>query len=333
MLTAPNENGRPLFSAHQIVPFYLENCPKIFPHTRYGTGCGGVLECAVNLQRGLRGPKYDGEYLREIVRKTLGETRLHQTLTNVVIPTFDIKELQPTLFSSYQVDEHPALDAQLSDICIGTSAAPTYLPPYYFQNQDHEFNLVDGGLAANNPTLVAISEVTKQIIKQNPDFLQLKPMDYGRYLVISLGTGCNKIEQKYDAKICGKWGALSWIYNNGSCPILDCYREASDDMVDYLNSVVFQALNSEDNYLRIQDKIEGELSSVDLSTKENLENLVKVGKSWLKKKVSRINLVTGLYEPLANAGTNEEALKRCAKLLSDERKVRLSRCPITETPQ
>lgn len=67
-----------------------------------------------------------------------------------------------------------------------------------------------------------------------------------------------------------------------------------------------------------QDKIEGELSSVDLSTKENLENLVKVGKSWLKKKVSRINLVTGLYEPLANAGTNEEALKRYFTKLSQE---------------
>ncbi|KAH0989915.1 hypothetical protein GBA52_001398 [Prunus armeniaca] len=27
---------------------------------------------------------------------------MHQTLTNVVIPTFDIKNLQPTVFSSYR---------------------------------------------------------------------------------------------------------------------------------------------------------------------------------------------------------------------------------------
>lgn len=50
----------------------------------------------------------------------------------------------------------PSLDAKLSDICIGTSAAPTYLPAYYFVNQDdqgstREFNLIDGGLAASNP--------------------------------------------------------------------------------------------------------------------------------------------------------------------------------------
>lgn len=48
-------------------------------------------------------------------------------------------------------------DALLSDICIGTSAAPTYLPPYYFETKNeadevlHKFNLVDGGVAANNP--------------------------------------------------------------------------------------------------------------------------------------------------------------------------------------
>ena len=34
MLTAPNENKRPLFAASQIVDFYLEHCPKIFPQIK-----------------------------------------------------------------------------------------------------------------------------------------------------------------------------------------------------------------------------------------------------------------------------------------------------------
>lgn len=53
--------------------------------------------------RPLGGPKYDGKYLHRIVREKLGENRLRSTLTNVVIPTFDIKHLQPTIFSSYEV--------------------------------------------------------------------------------------------------------------------------------------------------------------------------------------------------------------------------------------
>ncbi|RZR97922.1 hypothetical protein BHM03_00027197 [Ensete ventricosum] len=50
----------------------------------------------------------------------------------------------------------PLKDALLSDICISTSAAPTYLPGHYFETKDENgnkrsFNLVDGGMAANNP--------------------------------------------------------------------------------------------------------------------------------------------------------------------------------------
>ena len=60
---------------------------------------------------------------------------------------------------SRQACKNPSLDAQLSDICIGTSAAPTYLPAYYFQTKDaqgqvaRDFNLIDGGVAANNPVI------------------------------------------------------------------------------------------------------------------------------------------------------------------------------------
>jgi patatin-like phospholipase/acyl hydrolase len=44
----------------------------------------------------------------------------------------------------------------LSDIAIGTSAAPTFFPAHYFETKDDKgeprsFNLIDGGLAANNP--------------------------------------------------------------------------------------------------------------------------------------------------------------------------------------
>jgi patatin-like phospholipase/acyl hydrolase len=53
--------------------------------------------------RSMMGPKYDGEYLHTIVKKLLGDTRVGDTLNNVVIPTFDIKLLQPTIFSTYNV--------------------------------------------------------------------------------------------------------------------------------------------------------------------------------------------------------------------------------------
>lgn len=100
--------------------------------------------------------------------------------------------------------------------------------------------------------LVATSQVTHQIMTGNPDFFPIKPIDYGRFLVISIGTGSAKVEQKYNAKIASKWGILGWLLNGGSTPIVDVFTQASGDMADFHISVVFQALHSEENYLRIQ---------------------------------------------------------------------------------
>jgi patatin-like phospholipase/acyl hydrolase len=115
-----------------------------------------LLGLVGKLFKSLTGPKYDGKYLHSVVREKLGEIRVHETLTNIVIPTFDIKTSQPIIFSSYKIKKAPCMDARLSDICISTSAAPTYLPGYNFKNQDtegnvREFNLIDGGVCANNP--------------------------------------------------------------------------------------------------------------------------------------------------------------------------------------
>uniref|UniRef100_A0A6N2MV02 Patatin n=1 Tax=Salix viminalis TaxID=40686 RepID=A0A6N2MV02_SALVM len=254
------------------------------------------LASAANLVKTLRGPKYDGKFLHSIVKEKLGDTRLHQTLTNIVIPTFDIKRLQPTIFSSYNLKNNPSTNALLSDICIGTSAAPTYLPAHYFETKDpsgkvRDFNLIDGGVAANNPTLVAISEVSKAINQEGPDSFCMNPMEYGRFLVLSLGTGTAKSEEKYDAEEAAKWGLLGWLTADNSTPLVDVFTQASADMVDFHISTVFQALNSEENYLRIQ------------------------------KPVSRVNMATGVFEPI-NKMTNEEALIKLAKLLSREMHLR-----------
>ena len=72
------------------------------------------------------------------------------------------------------------------------------------------------------------------------------------------------------------------------------------------------------------DTLTGDVSSVDIATKRNLLKLIDVGKNLLKKPLSRVNLESGNFEPLDGEGTNEEALAAFAKMLSDEKKLRLS---------
>ncbi|XP_021911990.1 patatin-like protein 2 [Carica papaya] len=331
MLGAPNAQNRPLFAAKDIKNFYLDHCPIIFPQD------SSPFAPASKLVKALVGPNYDGKYLHDLVKEKLGHTRLHQTLTNVVIPTFDIKRLQPTIFSSYEVKQNPSIDALLSDICIGTSAAPTYLPAHQFEIKDstgrvtREFNLIDGGVAANNPALVAMNEVTKEIMRGSPDFFPIKANDYSRFMVLSLGTGSPKFEDKYDAHDAAKWGMLGWLTGHGSgTPLIDVFTHASADMVDFHLSTLFTALHSQHNYLRIQDdNLVGDVSSMDLATEENLKNLVKVGEDLLKKPVTTVNLETGHLEPYENYhGTNQEALIRLAETLSKEKRLRDMRSPI-----
>ncbi|KAK8572521.1 hypothetical protein V6N13_048115 [Hibiscus sabdariffa] len=328
MLTAPSpsDGNRPLFAAKDINNFYLQHCPKIFPQD------GSPFAAVSNVFKSLSGPKYDGEYLHNIVREKLGETRLDQTLTNVVIPTFDIRQLQPRIFSSYEVRNEHYQNALLSDICIGTSAAPTYLPAHQFETKDSsgqvkEFHLIDGGVASNNPTLVAMSEVAKAITRKSSDFDFIEPNDYARFQVLSLGTGSQKLEEKYEAQTAAKWGLLGWLTYEHSTPLIDVFMQASSDMVDFHLATVFKALRCEDRYLRIQDDtLSGAVASVDISTEENLNNLVKAGEQLLQKPVSRVNLETGEFEPV-DQGTNQEALIRLAKVLSGEKQLREIRSP------
>lgn len=93
----------------------------------------------------------------------------------------------------------------------------------------------------------------KQMMKKNPEFYPTDvSKNYDRFLVISLGTGTAKNDHKYSAQKAAKWGILGWLYDGGHTPLVEAFNHASADMVDVQNSIVFQALHSENNYLRIQ---------------------------------------------------------------------------------
>lgn len=315
MLATPSkDNHRPLYAAQDINKFYLKQSPLIFPQNQ--------------INKSPTGPKYDGVYLKSIVQEILGDITIDQTLTDVVIPTFDIKTLQPIIFSTDDGKNHISKNALLSDICISTSAAPTYFPAHFFETKDKDgntrpFNLIDGGVAANNPTLLAMTHISKQIFMGRFKFVDMKPMESDRMLVLSLGTGTAKQEEKYSAAIASTWGQLNWIMDNGATPLLDVYSHASADMVDIYVSTLFQSLRCERNYLRIQDNtLTGDASSVDVATEENLKRLVQIGEELLTKPVSRVDLDTGIFVAIENGGTNAEALNCFAQMLSDEKKLR-----------
>ncbi|KAG6768064.1 hypothetical protein POTOM_026961 [Populus tomentosa] len=317
MLAAPNKENRPMFAAKDIIDFYLEHSPKIFPQKRNLLGPLSLL---------FGGPKYNGKHLRSLTNDLLGDLTIKQTLTNVILPTFDMKLLQPVIFSTTEGKTNVLKNARLADICVATSAAPTYFPAHFFTTKDpngtstRNFDLVDGAIAANNPALLAVSEIRNQIRMHTGEFAGVKPTER-KVLFLSLGTGEAKSEVKYDAPTAANWSTINWVSYSGKRPIIDMFISASSDMVDYHISSFFQSLDSKERYLRIQDdKLIGDAASVDIATPQNLQRLKEIGAALLKKTESRVNLDTGKYEEIEGGRTNEAALAKFAQFLSDEKK-------------
>ncbi|KAL9453056.1 hypothetical protein AB3S75_008787 [Citrus x aurantiifolia] len=294
MLTAPDKDRRPIFAAKDINKFYFKHCPEIFPRDRI-----------------------------------LGEITIKDTLTNLIIPTFDVKRLQPVIFSTNDGKIHALKNARLADICIGTSAAPTYLPAHCFVTKDPItgdtccFDLIDGGVAANDPTLVAISRILLEVLKHKAEFDDIKPIDSRQMLVLSLGTGAAKEPTNYySARKTSEWGMLRWAFYRGRMPMLDVFTDASSDMVDFHVSAFFQSSYCKANYLRIQDDtLTSDSAKFDNSTEENKQSLEEIGLKLLKKPVSRVDLDTGRFRKSEGEGNNDEALVRFAKQLSGQRKL------------
>ena len=109
----------------------------------------------------------------------------------------------------------------------------------------------------NPQTLLAISEIMKELLMQNSEFGH-HSIENKRLLVVSLGTGGAKYAVKYTAPAVSKWSKLDWVLSRpitkGGSPLYDIYSDAGADMIDIHVSTLFQALRCEDKYkyLRIQ---------------------------------------------------------------------------------
>ncbi|TVU03055.1 hypothetical protein EJB05_51383, partial [Eragrostis curvula] len=284
MLATPGKDNRPLFAAKDLNKFYYNHGPNMFQE-RSG-------------QNLTVGPKYDGKALHENIRKTLPkDIRVVDTLTNVVLPTFDIRNMQRVIFSTFEAKREAHKNALLTDVCIGTSAAPTFFPPTSFKTKDakgkpYEYNLIDGGVAANNPTLAAMAmlskemlhlrqkltddrhkdcrcnggrdvvaesstmaamvELSKEKLHENKGKEHMESVEYKNFIVISIGTGTAKQAKMYTVEECARWENLQWVTNGDGASLIDIFSQASTDMVDILLELRFKDVSSEKNYLRIQ---------------------------------------------------------------------------------
>ena len=181
-------------------------------------------------------PKYPFEPLERVLDTYFGETRLSESLKDVLITSYDLERRHPHLFLSNQAKDRTSEDFLMKQIGRATSAAPTYFEPFKIEkpNSSDYYALVDGGVFANNPALCAYAEA-KRVHKDANDFL-----------LISLGTG--ELSPRMPYEKARTWGLAQWAQ-----PILNI---VFDGVSDALHSQL-QQLMPQDKYYRVQTTLGG----------------------------------------------------------------------------
>lgn len=148
---------------HEIVSFYVKKGSEIFPR-----GIGFSL-------RQFWQNKFDASSLENALKECFSDKLLGESKKRLVIPSYNLGDDDVYLFKTAH---HERLKRDFKvpiwKVALATSAAPTYFPT--FRGINH-MRLIDGGIWANNSTMVGIVEAVS-MLGQSLDSIK----------ILSLGT-------------------------------------------------------------------------------------------------------------------------------------------------
>lgn len=169
----------------EILEFYVAERDAIFAGSRALTSVRRVFAA-----------KYRPNGLERALKRILGERLLGESRIPLVIPSYNLGENSVYLFKT---PHHRRLkrDHRVSMWAVGmaTSAAPTYFPA--FRLPLDEVRLVDGGVWANNPAMVGVTEAVSMFGQ---------PLEAIRVLSIGTTTSARTRPSRLD-----NGGLLRWV--------------------------------------------------------------------------------------------------------------------------
>ncbi|MGQ1840234.1 CBASS cGAMP-activated phospholipase [Kocuria turfanensis] len=222
----------------EIVEHYTELVEAVFPASRRRWW---------RRPRQLSAPIYDDAALRSALKDVLGDRLLGDSTKRLVIPSWDVQTSGVHIFKT---PHHPRLVRDwripMVDVAMATSAAPIYFPAASVDGQ----RLIDGGIWANNPSIVAVAEAVSMLDVALEDIR-----------VLNVGT----IDQRTDhPKRLDSGGFLNW-----ATPIAPLILTASSRG----NQGLAEHLIGKDHYSRFDAQVSGDLYSLDAAAPKDLSGL------------------------------------------------------------
>ena len=158
----------------KIADLFKNHAAKIFPAGRKRFGVHSVSWFA-------KGSRYRSEPLREALTEIFGDATLQDCSPCVVIPATTLDKFECRIFTTAPrcgIPRNPDNDLLAVDVALASAAAPLFFPATKMAKTNDPRAYVDGGLWANNPSLVAI-RVAHQMMQVPFDQMRL----------ISVGNG------------------------------------------------------------------------------------------------------------------------------------------------
>ena len=140
-------------SASELRDLYVLRGNEIFPEPQ--RSLRGRIKSAFRWSRHWFLYHYDREAIAQILAEKLEDRLYGDSLNRLCIPAFDGKNSEVFVFKTphhpdYKFDRFE----KMTTVGLATSAAPTYFQPL----KHGGYNLVDGGVWANNPVMLAVIE-------------------------------------------------------------------------------------------------------------------------------------------------------------------------------
>lgn len=140
-------------TASTLRDLYVDRGCEIFPPS--GPGIIGRANRYLKAWRRLRRYSYDRTSLTRVLHELLGEQKLGAARARLCIPSFEGEHGEVYIFKTpHHPDFRKDLHETMVKVALATSAAPTYFRPM----RDAGYIFVDGGVWANNPIMIALTE-------------------------------------------------------------------------------------------------------------------------------------------------------------------------------
>ncbi|MBE9208860.1 patatin-like phospholipase family protein [Nostoc sp. LEGE 06077] len=276
------------YTAEDLLQLFIEYGVEIFYEPLFERLLGPLED--IFLQ-----PKYSSASREEILRKYFGNIPLENNLKEVFVTSYDIEQRIPIFFTNklekQQIESKSFRklcgNFSLTDVALATSATPTYFAPHRIptsHNTSGFYNLIDGGVFANNPAHLAILEA--QISHKKTASKVLNPEDI---LVVSLGTG--SLTSVYPYNEVKNWGLLQW-----GRPLLNIVFDGGSEVVSGQLEQLFEANDQEakSSYYRFQPFLDKELEQIDNIKLQNTRQLQAIAHQMIAQNSRQIDELCSL---------------------------------------